>query len=106
MSTFDEREKAFEEQFKHDEELRFKVHARRNKLLGLWAAEKMGVKGPAAEAYAQTVVETGVAKPSRDDVLQKVVKDLAGKGISIGLAEVTHEMERLRPIAKAQVEKA
>jgi hypothetical protein len=106
MTTFDEREKSFEQKFKHDQEVRFKVHARRNKLLGLWAAGKMGLSGAEAEAYAKTVVEADFQKPGDEDVLDKVVKDLSAKGISTGQAEVRREMDRLLETAKEQVAKS
>jgi hypothetical protein len=106
MTTFDDREKAFEEKFKHDQELRFKVHARRNKLLGLWAGGRMSLTPADAEAYAKTVVEADFQKPGDEDVLQKVLKDLTGKGISVSAADVRREMERLLPVAKDQIGKA
>jgi len=105
MTTFNDREKAFEEKFKHDQELRFKVHARRNKLLGLWAAGKMGLDAGAADAYAKTVVDADFKEPGDDDVLQKVLKDLTGKGISASAADVRKEMERLLPVAKDEIAK-
>lgn len=104
MATFEEREKSFEAKYKRDQELQFKVNARRNKLLGLWAADKMGVKGPDAEAYAKTVVSSDFERPGDDDVIQKVVKDLAAKGLPLGEHQVKKEMERLLPIAKTQIE--
>lgn len=79
MSTFDQREKDFERKFAHDEELRFKATARRNKLLGLWAAEKLGKSGVDADAYAKEVVAADFEEAGDDDVLRKVAKDLAGK---------------------------
>ena len=79
MSTFDQREKDFERKFAHDEELRFKATARRNKLLGLWAAEKLGKSGADADAYAKEVVAADFEEADDDDVLRKVAKDLAGK---------------------------
>lgn len=79
MSTFDQREKDFERKFAHDEELRFKATARRNKLLGLWAAEKLGKSGADADAYAKEVVASDFEEAGDDDVLRKVAKDLAGK---------------------------
>jgi len=106
MTTFDEREKAFEEKFKHDQELRFKVHARRNKLLGLWAAGKMGLKNADAEAYAKTVVDVDIQKTNDDGVIAKVLKDLTAKGISASAADVRREMEHLLPAAKEQIAKA
>ena len=85
MSTFDEREKGFETKFKRDQELDFKVMARRNKLLGLWAAEKMGIDGADAETYAKEVVVSDFDRPGDDDVLEKVQGDLTAKGL--GLAD-------------------
>ena len=105
MSTFDEREKAFENKFKRDQELQFKVTARRNKLLGLWAAEQMGVKGDAAEAYAKEVVVADFDKPGDDDVVSKVVKDFAAKGVGHDGDKVRREMERLMGVAKEQLAK-
>lgn len=79
MTTFDQREKDFEKKFAHDEELRFKATARRNKLLGLWAAEKLGKAGPDADAYAKEVVAADFEEAGEEDVFRKVAKDLAGK---------------------------
>ena len=82
MTTFDKREEGFEKKFAHDEELRFKANARRNKLLGLWAAEKMGLSGPAADAYAKEVVVADFEEAGDDDVFRKVRKDLDAKGVA------------------------
>jgi hypothetical protein len=82
MTTFDDRKDAFERKFAHDEELRFKAMARRNKLLGLWAAEKLGKSGADADAYAKTVVMADFEEAGDDDVARKVQKDLAEVGIS------------------------
>lgn len=79
MSTFDQREKDFERKFAHDEELRFKATARRNKLLGLWAAEKLGKSAADADAYAKEVVAADFEEAGDEDVFRKVAKDLAGK---------------------------
>ena len=81
-TTFDKREEGFEKKFAHDEELRFKAVARRNKLLGLWAAEKLGKSGPDAEAYAKAVVLADFEEAGDNDVVRKVVKDLAGNGVT------------------------
>jgi len=81
-TTFDKREEGFEKQFAHDEELRFKAMARRNKLLGLWAAGILGKTGADADAYAKEVVLADFEESGDNDVMRKVVKDLAGKGIS------------------------
>jgi hypothetical protein len=78
-TTFDKREEAFEQQFAHDEELRFKAMARRNKMLGLWAAEVLGKSGAEAEAYAKEVVLADFEESGDNDVLRKVTKDLTGK---------------------------
>ena len=76
MTTFDKREEGFEKQFAHDEELKFKATSRRNKLLGLWAAEKLGRKGPDADAYAKEVVMADFEEAGDDDVFRKVRNDL------------------------------
>ncbi|MBI1244262.1 MAG: DUF1476 family protein [Alphaproteobacteria bacterium] len=101
MGTFDDREKSFENKFKHDEALRFKVTARRNKLLGLWAAAKLGIKD--AEAYAKDVVASDFEKAGDDDVIEKIVKDANVKGVVISAADVRAQMEHLLPEAKKQV---
>lgn len=103
MSTFDEREKAFERKYVLDEEQTFKATVRRNKLLGLWAAEKLGKKGPDAENYAKTVVEADFEKAGDDDVVEKLVGDFQNAGIKTSEKEVVAEMERLTPIARQQV---
>jgi len=82
MTTFDKREEGFEKKFAMDEESRFKANARRNKLLGLWAAEKMGITGPDAEAYAKEVVVADFEEAGDDDVFRKVRKDFDAKGVS------------------------
>ena len=81
MTTFDKREEAFEQQFAHDEELRFKATARRNKLLGLWAAEKLGISGAEAESYAKSVVMGDIEAVGTHDVMHKIRKDFAAKGV-------------------------
>lgn len=79
MNTFDDRETAFEAKFAHDEEMTFKAEARANKLLGLWAAEKMGISGDEAEAYAKTVIVADFEEAGDEDVIRKVTADLEGK---------------------------
>ena len=103
MATFEDRERDFEKRFQHDEELRFKANARRNKMLGLWAADKLGLSGAEAEAYAKEVVMSDFEEPGDDDVLRKVSSDFETKGIAIDAAKVRHEMERLMPIAKQEI---
>ena len=104
MTTFEERGKGFESKFKRDQELQFKVMVRRNKLLGLWAAEKMGVVGADAETYSKDVVASDFDRPGDDDVLEKVHGDLVAKGLSFSAPDVRKEMERLVDIARQQVE--
>ncbi len=82
MTTFDKREEGFEKKFAHDEELRFKANARRNKLLGLWAAGKLGLAGPAAETYAKEVVVADFEEAGDDDVFRKLRKDFDAKGVT------------------------
>ena len=103
MPTFDEREKGFEAKFRVDQELRFKVTARRNKLLGLWAAGKLGLIGAAAETYSREVVEADFQKPGDDDVIDKVVGDLKAKGVAADAAAVRRELDRLAATAKEQI---
>lgn len=83
MTTFDERKNAAEKKFAHDAELEFKANARRNKLLGLWIAEKLGKSGADAEAYAKSVVMADFEEAGDDDVLRKVKKDLDAGGVAL-----------------------
>lgn len=106
MTTFDEREKGFEAKYKHDQEIQFKVNARRNKLLGQWAATKLGMTGAAADAYAKSVVEADFDRPGDDDVVEKVAKDLAAKGVKVAAGDVRKEMDRLLAVAKEQIAKS
>ena len=88
MTTFDEREKGFERKFVHDEELRFKSTVRRNRLVGLWAAEKLGISGTEADAYAGSVVKADFEHPGDEDMLRKLRADFAAKGIDVPDAEL------------------
>src|SRR5713226_4819777 len=90
MSTFDKREEGFESKFAHDEELRFKARARRNKLVGLWAAEKLGMTGAAAETYAANIVAADLDKPNSDSVFSTIRKDFDEKGV----AQSDHQIRR------------
>ena len=87
MTTFDDREHAFEQQFVIDQELQFKATARCNRLLGMWAAERLGLSGEAAISYAKDIVAAEVATPGQGVVLQKLSRDLADKDISAELIE-------------------
>lgn len=103
MTAFDDRKKAAEAKFKHDQEFQFKVNARRNKLLGLWAAGLMGLEGADAEAYAKQVVVSDFEEPGEDDVVRKVMGDLKDKGHGVSETEVRHQMQRLLEEAQLQV---
>jgi hypothetical protein len=81
-TTFDKREEGFEKKFAHDEELRFKAMARRNKLLGLWAAGLLGKTGEEADSYAKEIVMVDFEEPGEEDVFRRVMKDLDGKGVT------------------------
>lgn len=100
MTTFDDRENAFESKFAHDSEMQFKAEARRNKLLGLWAAGLMGKTGEAADAYARDVVASDFEEAGSEDVVRKIVADLAGKASA---DEVRGKLAELMPVAKAQL---
>ena len=103
MTTFDDRENAFENLYAHDAEMQFKAEARRNKLLGLWAAEKMGVTGDAADAYAKTVVIADLEEAGDDDVFRKVAADLAEKATNVSDEELRRQMNTLLAEAKSQI---
>jgi hypothetical protein len=102
-TTFDKREEGFEKQFAHDEELRFKAMARRNKMLGLWAAGILGKSGPDAEAYAKDVVMADFESGDKD-VAHKVIKDLEPKGITE--EQIRTQMVELLAQAVAQIKKS
>lgn len=103
MSSMDKRGQDFERKFALDEEQKFKVMNRRNKLLGLWAAEKLGKTGPDADAYAKEVVAADFEEAGDDDVLRKVLGDLSAKGAAVTEAELRAKMEALIAEAVAQV---
>src|SRR5215472_17202344 len=100
MSTFDEREKSFERKFQQDQELAFKVKARRNKLLSVWAAQHLGLTGEAAERYAQEVLQSDLERPGVEDIVAKVVADFAKKGVGLDETRVRVELERCAEEAK------
>jgi len=103
MTTFDERKKGFEAKYKHDQETQFKVTARRNKLLGLWAAEQMGLTGPAAEEYAKSIVAADFEKPGDQDVVSKILTDLKAKGIDMSEHRLRKHMSELTALAREQM---
>jgi hypothetical protein len=105
MTSFADREKEFEARFKHDQELRFKATARRNRLLGMWAAQKMGLTGADAETYVKEVVAAQFEPGGDKRVLDKIVSDLAAKGQTITPAQVRFELEHFAEQAKQQLMK-
>jgi len=100
MSTFEDRQNAFENKFAHDADMQFKAEARRNKLLGLWAAELMGKTDDAADEYAKDVVKSDFEEAGDDDVLRKVAGDLGGKASE---EDIRAKMTELMAVAKAQL---
>jgi len=103
MNSFDKRQEGFEKKFALDEEQKFKAEARRNKLLGLWAAEKLGLTGDAATAYSKEVVAADFEEAGDQDVQNKVVKDFTDKGVAVSAAEVRAKMTELMAEAAMQV---
>ena len=100
MTTFDDREHAFENKFAHDAEMQFRVEARRNRLLGLWAAEMLGLPGDEANGYATEVIKADFAEAGDQDVLRKVSDDLGDRASD---QEVRQKMDELLVAAKAQI---
>ena len=104
MTTFNEREKGFERKFEHDQELAFKARARRNKLLGLWAAEQIGLRGEAAERYAREVLAADLQHPGIEDIVAKLKADFAKHGVAHDDTRIRVELERCAVEAKRQLE--
>ena len=100
MTTFDDREKAYEAKYAHDADMQFRAEARRNKLAGLWAAELMGKTGDAAAAYAMEVVKSDFQEAGDEDVFRKVSGDLGGR---VDEATIRAKMAELMAVAKAQL---
>ncbi len=103
MTTFDKREEAFEKQFAHDEELKFKAIARRNKMLGLWAAEKLGLTGADADSYALSVVMSEFEETGEHDVMRKIRKDFDAKGVVQSDHQISRTMTELMARAIADI---
>jgi hypothetical protein len=103
MSSFDDRKRGEEAKFAHDSELRFKAEARRNKLLGLWAAEQMGMSAEHAKTYAAEVVAADFAEAGDEDVLRKVSGDFKAKGVAVGDEAIRAKMSALMATAREQV---
>ena len=104
MTTFEDREKGFEKKFAHDQDLKFKAESRRNKALGEWAAAKMGLTGPAVEDYVKSVRKADLAEKGDDDVLRKLAKDLADKGVKVTEAEIRRQMGEFLAKAVEEIE--
>jgi hypothetical protein len=103
MSTFDDRERAEEARYALDQETQFKINARRNKLLGLWAADLLGLKGADADAYAKSVVIADLEEAGDDDVVRKVRGDLEKANLTRTDVQIREEMARLLPVAREQI---
>ena len=103
MSQFDDRQKGQEAKFAFDAEKKFKAEARRNKLLGIWAAELLGLTGDAANAYATEVVAADFVEAGEEDVFRKVAGDLQAKGVSVGEDVIRQQMARLVQVANEQI---
>ena len=103
MTTFDTREKEFEARFKHDQELQFKITARRNRLLGLWAAQQLGLLGEAAEAYAERVVAVQLQPGGNKNVVDKLADDLGAKDPTFTAARIRFELDHFAGQAKRQL---
>jgi hypothetical protein len=103
MTSFDKREEGFEQQFAHDEELRFKATARRNKLVGLWAAEKLGLQGAAADGYATAIVTAAVEGAGEDGIIRKLRADFAAKNVAQSDHQIARVMTELMAKAVADI---
>ncbi|MBA4804963.1 MAG: DUF1476 domain-containing protein [Brevundimonas sp.] len=103
MTTFDDREKGFESKYALDQEQEFKAVARRNKLLGLWAAQKMGLSAESADQYASAVVRADFEQPGEEDVYRKIAQDLEGAGLTVSEGEIRRKMDELSSVAREQI---
>ena len=103
MTTFDDREKGFESKFALDQEQEFRAVARRNKLLGLWAAEKMGLSAESADQYAGAVVRADFEQPGEEDVFRKIAGDFKASGLTVSEGELRSKMDELASVARDQV---
>ncbi len=103
MTSFDEREKGFERKFAHDGELAFKTNALRNKMLGLWAAEKLGKTGDEAVQYSKDLILADFETEGDGDVIAKLLRDFHNSEVAVTEQEIVHEMEKLFPIAREQI---
>jgi hypothetical protein len=106
VDGFKDRGKGYEAKYQNDQEMLFKITVRRNKLLGLWAAEQMGISGDKAESYAKEVVASDFEEAGDADVVRKVIGDMTGKGLDITEQALRTEMDRLGAAAREQIEKS
>lgn len=103
MTIFDEREQAFEAKFAHDQEIEFKAHARRDRLVGLWAADRMGLSSESAEQYAAVLVRNDVGGAGEDDVVRKLMQDLTAANVAVPEAALRQKMDELLAQAHEQI---
>ncbi len=106
MTTFDDRQKGFEKKFAHDADLKFKAESRRNKMLAEWAGTKMGMSGVALDDYVKAVRRADLAEKGDNDVLRKVSKDLADKGVNVSEPDIRKMMDEYLAKAVEQIESA
>ncbi len=104
MESFERRKDGFERKFAHDEELKFKATARRNRLLGHWAAEKLGLTGADADAYARDVVKADFEEPGDEDVVRKIRTDFDAKKVALSDHQIRRTMEELLVKAAEQIQ--
>jgi hypothetical protein len=104
MTTFDEREKAFEKKYALDQETRFKATVRRNRNLGLWAAEKLGLSGADADDYAKTVIKADFELPGDEDILRKLRADFAARNVDVSEHQIKRSMSEFLAEAIKQIE--
>jgi len=103
MNSFDDRLKGFEAKYSHDQNVQFRVHSRRDKLIGLWAAEQFGLEGDAATEYAKSVVLSDFEEPGDDDVIRKLVADFASHGQPMDEAALRGRLDHFHHEAKKQI---
>jgi hypothetical protein len=103
MSTFDDREQGFENKFKHDNELEFRIGARRNRLLGLWAAQLLGIHGADAESYARKLAELETHAPGEHSVVERVLEDFKARGVEMSEHRLRRHMDELLQSARSQI---
>jgi len=104
MTTFDERQKSFEKKFAHDQDLKFKAESRRNKMIAEWAAAKLGKTGAELEDYVKAVRKADLAEKGDDDVVRKISKDLADKGVQVAEADIRNQMAEFLAKAVSDIE--